>query len=376
MQWCWYKADSLTLNDGDPIGTWADQSGNGNDLTATGNARPEYKINIVNGKPAARFVSLTNYMTSSGTLANDPLTLIAAVSFDNVANGGGLFAHQGAGNAYRYLWAGYDANTWRAWKGNSGSYDDIIGDSSQVTAQFLIWTLVIQSDGTGEFFINGATDGGNQITYDTNWEVGLGCDDYRGFDGDVAEAFVYDTALSDGDRATVESYLAGKYGITLISSSSSESSSSRSSSESSSSSSESSSSSSSSSESSSSSSESSSSSSESSSSSSSSESSSSPSSSESSSSSSSSESSSSSYSSESSSSSSSSSSESSSSSSSSESSSSSSSESSSSSSSSESSSSSSESSSSSRNQVPALANLVLVQANLVLAARNHQVLAL
>ncbi len=48
----WVKADSLALNDGDPVGTWADQSGNGNDLVqATAAKKPTYKANILNGLP-------------------------------------------------------------------------------------------------------------------------------------------------------------------------------------------------------------------------------------------------------------------------------------------------------------------------------------
>lgn len=43
------QADALTLNDGDPIGTWADASGNGHDFTATGTARPTYHTDANGG---------------------------------------------------------------------------------------------------------------------------------------------------------------------------------------------------------------------------------------------------------------------------------------------------------------------------------------
>lgn len=44
--------------DNDPIGYWADKSGNGNHATqATTSAKPTYKTNIQNGQPVARFDS-------------------------------------------------------------------------------------------------------------------------------------------------------------------------------------------------------------------------------------------------------------------------------------------------------------------------------
>lgn len=67
----WYKADSLSLNDGDAISTWADSSGNGFDASSTLTARPLYKVNIVNGKPAILFDGsddgFTAAITSVGT---------------------------------------------------------------------------------------------------------------------------------------------------------------------------------------------------------------------------------------------------------------------------------------------------------------------
>src|SRR6516164_6519865 len=59
----WHAATSLSLTDGDPIGTWADLSGNGFSATATTTARPTYKTNVVNSHPVARFNGTSNCLT-------------------------------------------------------------------------------------------------------------------------------------------------------------------------------------------------------------------------------------------------------------------------------------------------------------------------
>ena len=52
----WMKADQLSLNDGDPVSTWTDQSSNHLSFAqGTAGAKPTYKTNIVNGKPAVLF---------------------------------------------------------------------------------------------------------------------------------------------------------------------------------------------------------------------------------------------------------------------------------------------------------------------------------
>ncbi|TGK82589.1 hypothetical protein EHQ24_15230 [Leptospira noumeaensis] len=60
----WFKADQLTLNDGDPVTSWSDVSGYGNHISQpTINIWPIYRKNQVNGYPAVAFRSaLTSQM--------------------------------------------------------------------------------------------------------------------------------------------------------------------------------------------------------------------------------------------------------------------------------------------------------------------------
>ncbi len=65
LQW-WLKADSLSLNDADPVASWSDSSGNG--YTASqgiGANQPIYKTNILNGLPIVRFDGTNDKLTTS-----------------------------------------------------------------------------------------------------------------------------------------------------------------------------------------------------------------------------------------------------------------------------------------------------------------------
>lgn len=55
---CWYRAKMMGLTDGDAVGTWADVSGNGRDMTQSvaGN-KPTFKTNAMNGTPAVYFTT-------------------------------------------------------------------------------------------------------------------------------------------------------------------------------------------------------------------------------------------------------------------------------------------------------------------------------
>jgi hypothetical protein len=66
----WLAADQISgKNDGDALATWADLSGNGNDVAqATGAEQPLYKTNIQNGLPAVRFDGSNDDMAATFAL--------------------------------------------------------------------------------------------------------------------------------------------------------------------------------------------------------------------------------------------------------------------------------------------------------------------
>jgi hypothetical protein len=69
----WLDADAIEgLNDGDPVTTWEDQSGNNNDATqSSASAKPTYQTNELNGKPIVRWDGTDDYMTLGDVAALD-----------------------------------------------------------------------------------------------------------------------------------------------------------------------------------------------------------------------------------------------------------------------------------------------------------------
>ncbi|MBW7998500.1 MAG: hypothetical protein FVQ81_18390, partial [Candidatus Glassbacteria bacterium] len=76
----WLDASAITgLEDGDPVATWVDQSGQGNDVTQPiESRRPEYKVNVLNELPAVRFDGATEYLRTSAQVdMSSGMTIIA-----------------------------------------------------------------------------------------------------------------------------------------------------------------------------------------------------------------------------------------------------------------------------------------------------------
>ena len=57
----WLSAGALGLRDGDPVASWTDLSGRGNNATAAGTVPPKYRANAANGQAAVTLDGATNY---------------------------------------------------------------------------------------------------------------------------------------------------------------------------------------------------------------------------------------------------------------------------------------------------------------------------
>lgn len=209
----WLKADAINgLSDGEPVETWPDHSGNGYDATQViESARPIYRANAINGRPALRFDGVDDFMALS--------------LFESATDHTFLFVYSQtpAGGHSNYL---FDAQQGRLALDSAGSVspyhvrwlDDTWHDIAPAIGgdQILTWVF---SGNAGEVFRNGAPLGTAPYSPKSlRGNVTLGSN-YGGhqslFSGDIAEVVYYNRALSAEERRLVEQYLNSRYGIPL-----------------------------------------------------------------------------------------------------------------------------------------------------------------
>lgn len=219
----WVKADSLSLSDGDKVSTWADSGDNSRDLIqGTVGSQPTYKTNIINGYPVVRFTgsSLSGSSYSAGNFLSVTATQpsefsVFAVYRAAVANTFSIAASWGPGGAGTF-WTGY----YRGSPPKDGHLIPISDSSVDLYSASNLdtdWHVVsgIRSGTTsyayenGVFALSGTTTALNGSTiFIGKYPSGLF------WNGDIAEAIFFSTALNTVNQQIVENYLMTKYAIT------------------------------------------------------------------------------------------------------------------------------------------------------------------
>jgi hypothetical protein len=227
----WLKADAGTFqdsakttgaaSDGDVVGAWVDQSGSGNDATqATSDNKPLLKLNIANGRSVCRFDGSNDFLTSSLDLslsASDDLTIFAVVNPTATAALKDIVGNLNDSAPNQGLTVRHDIDEKLAFftrvsAGNVTTVTAAVADTN-----FVLGVAKLDS-GTQTLYKNGASEGSgaqrNMTGHDTTLYIGKnrasGAGDYA---GDMAEILIYNSALSDKNRASVEGYLNARYAI-------------------------------------------------------------------------------------------------------------------------------------------------------------------
>lgn len=221
----WWPAGPLGyfgLEDGDPVGTWPDQSGNGNDIICAEGKRPVYKTNIQNGKPVVRFDGSSVGITGNIDLTGTDAIAIFLVWMSNVAAERVLLEYSEIYHSYTdsFHLANLGSKRVRgALEGDAGFSEWIT--NAAMTSFSLITTILDKSQGSGDevkMYVNGALDGGADQSNDNTNNFGNRAlhvggrgtlPDY-GVLGDVAELILY--PVSEG-RSANEAGLNAKYAI-------------------------------------------------------------------------------------------------------------------------------------------------------------------
>lgn len=243
----WFRADLLSLNDGDLVSNWNNVGGNTNNATQNGNRRPSFQddaASVMNGHPIVRFDGSNDYLEIADNSdinvgTHDERSFhMAFRTGGNVSNRQVLF-EEGGGvrglNAYIFGGQVY-IGAWNLNNDGAGSpwgYVSINTGISANTDYVLSWIYNGNGTSTGtiEAYLNGSLFGTiNNVgilyqhvgdigigakSNDTYYETGSSSGDGQYFGGDIAEFIIFDQALNDARRVIVDNYLSAKYGITL-----------------------------------------------------------------------------------------------------------------------------------------------------------------
>jgi hypothetical protein len=215
----WQTSDKAAqvAGNGDPVGAWTASNTALDVLQATAGLRASLVSPGLNGMPVVRFsgtsgASLVSAATVSVTAANT--IFVVAKDRGTTADNGGIFSHWGcigiiSNAATSFLTDGCG--------GLGASTTQAIGQFRVVTASYS------QASTTGtSVYVDGAlkqykSSAGVTTSPGSN-NVELGGRTFSGwsarvFTGDIAEVLVYNRLLSATERASIEQYLAAKWGL-------------------------------------------------------------------------------------------------------------------------------------------------------------------
>jgi fibronectin type 3 domain-containing protein len=223
----WFKANAIAgLANGATVASWLDASGNGfTALQLTASKRPTYVVNAMNGLPVVRFNSANStYLSFNRPVSND-WTMLIVYQSSQTNQGTGTSFWQGAGlvngdqpgvandfgtqlNANGQVTVGTGNPDTAVSSGNgfnNGQPHVVTFERTESTGE-----LALYVDGTEDATGTGGTN--SQTAPPTLW---LGAVPSGGgfLSGDISEVMMFNTVLSDANRAVEESMLECKYGI-------------------------------------------------------------------------------------------------------------------------------------------------------------------
>jgi len=206
-----YQTETIGVPTGSPLATWTDMSSSKKDATASGGACPTFTSAAINGRPGVVFNGTSNAMD------------IPSMSSFFAANEGSLFIvfspdtctyytllHQAGGTDEWWRYNG-DGGCYLAFfrTGRTGPYPP--GGSMPTTGNHL-FSLV--SGSSYKAYIDTVLQGsGTTTAWQAPTTIRIGEYASRWFKGAMGEVIMYNRALSDTERTSVEAYLKGKFGI-------------------------------------------------------------------------------------------------------------------------------------------------------------------
>ncbi|RLD47041.1 MAG: hypothetical protein DRI86_01495 [Bacteroidetes bacterium] len=224
----WLRSHDLsTLSSGDKIATWADKSGNGNDLTQTDDLfKPDYVSGQQNGYGVVRFNKSINRLvkTSFSDFPTSAITVLI-VSKSNSESNDGLFSYAKGSSDNEFLL--YNTNTLTTYRGGSTANSSFNFSNNAWHIIDVSWKssggdVIVCKD--NDFFNSYTSTIANGSNIGSGGALALGSEqdsEDGGYNsgqthnGDVLEVIVYNIELNTAQRIIVSNYIAAKYNLTI-----------------------------------------------------------------------------------------------------------------------------------------------------------------
>jgi hypothetical protein len=218
------------------VARWQDKSGNAHHATqSTANDRPLVRPNTKAGKPVLEFDGTSDFMRTADANALDLNTfsvfsVVRLSTYTTTSSRNPSIVNKGdyssaAGTAYELTAGETVSPKWSVGICSGGTFTNSLANGTVASTQNQ-WALVASRRAAAAaafVFVNGASSGSTSVISGTlnNVAAGIGIG-ARGtgtptlidlFPGNIAEILVYNFAMSDSQRATVESWLSRKWAL-------------------------------------------------------------------------------------------------------------------------------------------------------------------
>ena len=209
------EGDQGVSTTGSTVDTWADQSGQGNDLTSNGD--PQLVAAGLNGYDYIELDGSDDWLDRAAAISGLPAgssdrSMFAVIRYNNMSSyAGASFGNGSANEAFGLVVDGGGGDlTVQGWGGGN----DQISATPGTGAGWLSQSVILSSN-NGEHFLNGGSIDTYTHMYETvNNRIAIGEEIGgigNGEEMDIAAVLVYDRALTELERQAVETYLQWKY---------------------------------------------------------------------------------------------------------------------------------------------------------------------
>lgn len=220
----WVKADgNLTKDGSNLVSTWSDESGNGNNATASGTARPLYVASALNGKPVLRFDGSDDRMSvpHQSSLSPSQITLVVVGKRTTPIGDWAMFLMKGGWGA-GYAMGGLADLTPKHFAFWANTYTGVNAGDARVAASTVNdsykFFLGRYNQVAAELWIDGSLAASKNQTIAISSGTGvLGIGSYSTgsyhLNGDIAEILIYNRAITDAEKTDIQAYIYSKYNV-------------------------------------------------------------------------------------------------------------------------------------------------------------------